>query len=91
MKDTTHCGSCYNDFYNGRQNVSGSNCWSLKDAKLVIMYYIHKDTPMSGYQFAWTRCVDKKPSCYKGQSGLIYITKDRYDRLIKGKRENHAT
>jgi hypothetical protein len=26
-----HCTGCYNAFYNYRQNVDGSTCWSLPD------------------------------------------------------------
>ena len=44
MKDTTQCNGCSNDFYNGKQNFSSFGCWSLKDAKLVTRYRIHRDT-----------------------------------------------
>jgi hypothetical protein len=34
-KSTKHCRGCRNDFYNGRENITGNDCWSLKTAKVV--------------------------------------------------------
>lgn len=39
-----HCRGCRNDFYNGRENINGRDCWSLKTAKLVTRYEIHRDS-----------------------------------------------
>lgn len=33
--DKTHCKGCRNNFYNGNNNLGITECWSLKDAKLV--------------------------------------------------------
>ena len=82
MKDTKNCSGCYNDFYNGRKNINGGkNCWSLKDSKLVSMYVIHKETTMCGYKKSWRRA-GKKPNCFHGDNGYIYITKEEYNKLL---------
>lgn len=33
--DKKHCSGCYNNFYNGNNPHDVSECWSLKNAKLV--------------------------------------------------------
>ena len=40
MKDTGPCKGCRDDFYNGRQNISGNECWLLKKAKLVTRWKV---------------------------------------------------
>lgn len=37
-KDQSYCRGCRNDFYNGKQNALGADCWSLKDAKVVTRW-----------------------------------------------------
>lgn len=37
-KDTAPCNGCRCDFYNGRKNFTGDECWSLKKAKLVTRH-----------------------------------------------------
>jgi hypothetical protein len=75
------CRGCRNNFYNGNNNLGVKRCWSFKDAKLVKKYYIHMNTPMSGYKKAW-RSVGLKPDCYYGEHGNNYISKEKYDKLI---------
>ena len=43
-KDQTPCRGCHDDFYNGRQNFTGNECWNLKTAKLVKRFRIGKWT-----------------------------------------------
>lgn len=33
--DKKHCAGCHSNFYNGRKNIGGNDCWSLKTAKMV--------------------------------------------------------
>ena len=35
------CKGCRNDFYNGRQNFTGNECWSFKDAKVCRRWKLH--------------------------------------------------
>ena len=44
MSKTPSCSGCYHDFYNGRDNFSGTDCWHKKGAKAVTRYRIHRDT-----------------------------------------------
>jgi len=60
-----HCSGCYNDFYNHRTNFNGENeCWSLKGAKLITLYAIHRDTPQDK---ASNFRIITKPNCYMKQ------------------------
>ena len=78
--DKSKCSGCYCDDYN--RGLGGANeCWSFKDAILIPMYSIHRDTPMSGYKKAWTKA-GMKPNCFQGTGGMIYSSKENYDRLI---------
>lgn len=38
MSDRKHCIGCDQDFYNGRENFTGRDCWSRKDAKVVTRF-----------------------------------------------------
>ncbi len=36
-----YCSGCRDDFYNGRQNMTGNECWNFKTAQSVTRYRIH--------------------------------------------------
>ena len=40
MSDRKHCIGCDSDFYNGRDNFTGRDCWHRKNAKVVTRYKI---------------------------------------------------
>jgi len=43
MNTTKHCAGCRDNFYNGRQNVTGDKCWNLESAELVKRLLIPVD------------------------------------------------
>ena len=58
-----HCGGCRNNFYNGNNPLGVSQCWSLKDAKLVWRIPIgHWENPP--YKGKRKR---KVPNCWHGE------------------------
>jgi hypothetical protein len=57
--DRKHCRGCRNDFYNGRQNFNGNECWSLKTAKIVWRKEVHIDQVPP-----WTQKARRLPDCY---------------------------
>lgn len=69
--DKKHCKGCRNDFYNGRDNVLGKDCWSLKDAHLVMRKEVHiNQVP------PWTQKPQKLPNCYH-KSQFVYVDAKR--------------
>lgn len=60
------CSGCRNNFYNGRDNISGKNCWSLEDAQVVKRLFIHRDQipPYKGEKLRDTL------SCWYGDTGM---------------------
>jgi hypothetical protein len=69
--DVKHCRGCYCNFYNGRQNVGGTECWSLKTAKLVMRKEVHiNDMPPHKHK------PQKLPNCYH-KPQFVYIDAKR--------------
>ena len=62
MMDVSSCAGCYNDRYNDRVNFDGlRQCFSLRDAKVVTRFEIHRDTPMDRKD-RFKRV--QRPTCY---------------------------
>lgn len=67
MKDTTRCGGCRNDFYNGQNELGVKQCWSVKSARVILRRRVGiNDTP------PWTRKPERLPSCYNA-SGYVFV------------------
>jgi hypothetical protein len=62
-----HCAGCYNDFYNGRNNLGGNNCWGLSAAKLILRKRVHVD-----HVPPWNQKAQKFLSCYR-QSRYVFV------------------
>lgn len=80
MIDVKHCAGCYNDFYNGKNQLGVQECWSRKDAKLEPRLLIPIDL-----RPPYTHIEPKKvPTCYKRQRYATVkpesLTKDGYWR-----------
>lgn len=45
-KTKAMCQGCRNDFYNGKNDLGVSECWSFKTAKIETRYRIGHWTPM---------------------------------------------
>jgi len=73
--DAKHCAGCHNDFYNGRQNFDGKECWSLKTATLVKKIRIHIDQPPPYKQKPET-----VPSCYHVQRYVMVKPENLTDK-----------
>ena len=67
--DKSYCVGCRDDFYNGKNPYGIPECWSLKDARLVTRFRLHKDTPMSRRSGYDEREV---PNCYQ-EKGYVYL------------------
>ena len=65
--DVKHCAGCRNNFYNGNNPHNVTECWSLKDAKLIWLKPVRLDE-----RPPWTAKSVRKPSCYH-QKGYIYV------------------
>ena len=69
--DIKHCAGCRNDFYNGRQNVTGNTCWSLAEAKLIMRKEVHiNQVP------PWKQAARQLPDCYS-KPQFVYVSADR--------------
>ena len=66
MDKIKFCSGCRNNFYNGRQNLNGTTCWSLESAKVVKRLFIHRDQ-MPPYKNEKTR---DTLSCWYGDTGM---------------------
>ncbi len=63
MIDTNKCAGCYNDFYNGKNDIGVSICWNAAKATMVSRLIIHIDQAPP-YKNVKPQIV---PSCYKRQ------------------------
>lgn len=63
MNTTKHCAGCRQNFYNGNNPLGVSQCWNLKDAKMVKRVLIHIDQ-MPPYRNVKP---ERVPSCYSRQ------------------------
>ena len=68
MKDKKYCSGCYNNFYNGNNDMGIKECWNLKDAKLKRRFAISTSTPTFRDNFYEV----KLPSCYQ-RPGTFYV------------------
>ena len=70
-----HCAGCSNDFYNGKNNVGVSECWSLKTAMLAkrIPIGMQEPPPYLGKRPVTT------PSCWHGSGSnrTLYVDPSR--------------
>lgn len=69
MTDKSKCIGCYNNFYNGNNNLGVSECWSLKTAKMQTRFRISVNSPM-GTRGNYVKV--RKPSCYR-ENGYVHI------------------
>lgn len=76
MMDKTHCEGCRDDFYNhtnmGANMVDGKpQCWSLKEAKLILRKRVHIDQVLP-----WTQKPEKMPDCYHAPR-YVFVSPER--------------
>lgn len=75
--EKSDCSGCRNDFYNDHNPLGVKECWSFKDAKIVLAHDIHVDQPPP-YKSKPTA----RPSCYKASRFVRVkpenLTKDGY-------------
>ena len=64
----SHCTGCRDDFYNGHNNLGVTECWMLKDAKIITRYAIDTWAPTVKESFRKV----KKPNCYHSQGTVYY-------------------
>jgi len=65
-----NCAGCYNDDYN--HGLGGSKeCWSFKDAKIIMRKEVHVDQ-----RPPWNQKAREIPSCYKRQR-YVYVSPDQ--------------
>lgn len=62
-----HCEGCRNDFYNAKNDLGVSECWSFKTAKLVWRKEVHINQ-----RPPWDQKAQKMPNCYH-RSQYIYV------------------
>jgi hypothetical protein len=53
------CSGCYNNVYNSGLG-DAKECWSFKDAKMILRKEVHVDKPPP-----WAQKAKMFPSCYK--------------------------
>ncbi len=69
--DKKHCRGCRNNFYNGNNDLGVNECWSLKDAKLIMRKEVHiNDVP------PWNQKAEKFPDCYH-KPKFVYVAANR--------------
>jgi hypothetical protein len=68
--DKKHCVGCRDDFYNGKNDLGVSECWSLKDAKLVMKKEVHLDQ-----RPPWTQKAQRLPGCFR-RPRHVYVAPD---------------
>lgn len=62
-----HCAGCHSDFYNGHNDLGVTECWSFKDAKLVL----RKEIPVD-QRPPWTQDAQLLPNCYS-RPRYVYV------------------
>lgn len=70
MRNKSRCAGCRNDFYNGNNNLGVKECWSLKDAKVILRKRVHRDQIPP-----WNQKAEKFPDCYN-QAGFVFVKPD---------------
>lgn len=61
------CFGCRNDFYNGHNDIGVTQCWSLKNAKVVKRKRVHLDQVPP-----WTQKAIRVLSCYH-ESRYVFV------------------
>lgn len=79
MKSTKRCSGCRNDFYNGNNQYGISECWSVKDAKVV---WGTKEYKWSVGNISKARL----PNCWTGKDYIFYYD-GKYDKALEAKHE----
>ena len=69
--DKKHCSGCYNDFYNDHNPLGVKECWSLKDAVLIMRKEVSIDQVPP-----WTQKARLLPNCYSRQR-FVYVKPDQ--------------
>lgn len=62
---------CYNDFYNGNNDLGVGECWSLKTAKVIF----RKEVSIN-QRPPWNQPARRFLSCYR-KTGYVYVGKDQ--------------
>jgi len=81
MIDTKYCHSCWDDFYNGNNDLGVKECWMRESAKLVTRILVRYDQrpPYNGLKRV------KVPHCYHREKYATvdpkHLTKDGYWRM----------
>ena len=69
--DRKHCTGCRNNFYNGNNDLGVKECWSMKDAKLIMRKEVHIDQMPP-----WKQKAIELPNCYSKER-FVYVAPDR--------------
>jgi hypothetical protein len=69
--DKKHCSGCRDNFYNGNNDLGVSQCWSLKDAKLIMRKEVHIDQVPP-----WNQKAKMLPNCYHREQ-FVYVRPDQ--------------
>ena len=68
MIDKKHCEGYRDDFYNGNNDLGVTDCWGLRDAKLIMRKEVHiSQCP------PWNQAAKLFTSCYR-RSQFVYVT-----------------
>lgn len=66
-KKRRYCPGCRNDFYNGKNSIGVSECWSLQESKVVFRKEVPIDQPPP-----WNQKARRFLSCYH-RPGFVYV------------------
>lgn len=69
------CIGCENDFYNDKNPLGVKECWSFKDAKLIM----RKAVPIDRVP-PWNQKAIRIPSCYHVR-GYVYVKPEQVSRM----------
>lgn len=69
MMNRKHCSGCRDNFYNGNNDIGVSQCWMLKDAKVIARFEISVNAPM-GTRSNYFKV--RRPNCYS-QKGVVFL------------------
>lgn len=65
--DKKHCAGCEQNFYNGNNPYGIKECWSLKDATVILRRRVGIWEPPP-----WKAKPESLPNCYQ-QKGFIFV------------------
>ena len=66
-----YCSGCRDDFYNGKNPYGIKECWSLKDAVMVLKKEVHVDQ-----RPPWNQKAKRFLSCFR-RPRHVYVGKDQ--------------